>query len=81
MAVPRHGVAVVAVGGTLHVIGGGRKPGLFVSDAHEAFDLFSRGRHAPRVNRRGGEALKPRMLRRAVGGAGSRDPRNDSVSR
>jgi serine/threonine-protein kinase PknK len=40
LAVPRHGVAVVAVGGTLHVIGGGPQPGLFVSDAHEAFDLF-----------------------------------------
>lgn len=40
LAVPRHGVAVVAVGGTLHVIGGGPRPGLFVSDAHEAFDLF-----------------------------------------
>jgi N-acetylneuraminic acid mutarotase len=40
LAVPRHGVAVVAVGGTLHVIGGGAEPGLFVSDAHEAFTLF-----------------------------------------
>jgi kelch motif-containing protein/Kelch motif protein len=40
LAVPRHGVAVVAVGGTLHVIGGGPQPGLFVSDAHEALDLF-----------------------------------------
>lgn len=40
LAVPRHGVAVVAVGGTLHVIGGGPEPGLFVSDAHEAFTLF-----------------------------------------
>jgi hypothetical protein len=40
LAVPRHGVAVVAVGGTLHVIGGGPKPGLFVSDSHEAFELF-----------------------------------------
>ncbi|HZI38646.1 MAG TPA: hypothetical protein VFF24_10100 [Acidimicrobiia bacterium] len=40
LAVPRHGVAVVAVGGTLHVIGGGPQPSLFVSDAHEAFDLF-----------------------------------------
>jgi hypothetical protein len=40
LAVPRHGVAVVAVGGTLHVIGGGPEPGLFVSDAHEAFELF-----------------------------------------
>ncbi|HEV3365331.1 MAG TPA: hypothetical protein VG795_14575, partial [Acidimicrobiia bacterium] len=40
LTVPRHGVAVVAVGRTLHVIGGGPKPGLFVSDAHESFDLF-----------------------------------------
>ena len=40
LAVPRHGVAVVAVGQTLHVIGGGPQPALFVSDAHEAFDLF-----------------------------------------
>ena len=39
LAVPRHGVAVVAVGRTLHVIGGGPRPGLFVSDTHEAFDL------------------------------------------
>ncbi|MGH9009455.1 MAG: protein kinase, partial [Acidimicrobiia bacterium] len=40
LAVPRHGVAVVAVGQTLHVIGGGPQPGLFVSDAHEAIELF-----------------------------------------
>ncbi|HET9773248.1 MAG TPA: kelch repeat-containing protein [Acidimicrobiia bacterium] len=39
LAVPRHGVAVVAVGDTLHVIGGGPQPALFVSDAHEAFHL------------------------------------------
>jgi hypothetical protein len=39
LAVPRHGVAVVAAGRTLHVIGGGPRPGLFVSDTHEAFDL------------------------------------------
>jgi Kelch motif len=37
LAVARHGVAVVAAGRTLHVIGGGPQPGLFVSDAHEAF--------------------------------------------
>jgi hypothetical protein len=37
LAVPRHGVAVVAAGRTLHVIGGGPRPGLFVSDTHEAF--------------------------------------------
>jgi hypothetical protein len=40
LAVPRHGIAVVAVGPMLHVIGGGPEPALFVSDAHEAFELF-----------------------------------------
>jgi hypothetical protein len=40
LAVPRHGVAVVAVGGSLHIIGGGPQPGLFVSDTHEAFEIF-----------------------------------------
>lgn len=39
LEVPRHGVAVVAVDNRLHVIGGGPKPGLFVSDVHEVFDL------------------------------------------
>jgi N-acetylneuraminic acid mutarotase len=39
LEVPRHGVAVVADGHRLHVIGGGPQPGLFVSDVHEAFDL------------------------------------------
>jgi len=39
LEVPRHGVAVVANGKRLHVIGGGPKPGLFVSTTHEAFDL------------------------------------------
>lgn len=39
LEVPRHGLAVVANGNRLHVIGGGPKPGLFVSDTHEAFDL------------------------------------------
>ena len=39
LAVPRHGVAVAAYGNMLHVIGGGTQPGLFVSDAHEAFEL------------------------------------------
>ena len=39
LGVPRHGVAVVAVGRMLHVIGGGPEPGLFVSDAHEAFEI------------------------------------------
>jgi hypothetical protein len=35
LATPRHGLAVVAFGGKLHVIGGGPQPGLFVSAAHE----------------------------------------------
>jgi hypothetical protein len=39
LEVPRHGVAVVAHGNRLHVIGGGPKPGLFTSTTHEAFDL------------------------------------------
>jgi serine/threonine-protein kinase PknK len=39
LAVPRHGVAVAAYGNMLHVIGGGTQPGVFVSDAHEAFEL------------------------------------------
>jgi hypothetical protein len=37
LAVPRHGLAVVAPDRQLHVIGGGPKPGLHVSDAHEIF--------------------------------------------
>jgi hypothetical protein len=39
LEVPRHGVAVVANGKRLHVIGGGPQPGLFTSTTHEAFDL------------------------------------------
>jgi hypothetical protein len=39
LEVPRHGVAVVAEGNRLHVIGGGPHPGLFVSDVHEVFEL------------------------------------------
>lgn len=39
LSVPRHGVAVIAAGNRLHVIGGGPRAGLFVSDTHEAFDL------------------------------------------
>lgn len=35
LAEPRHGLAVVAFDGALHVIGGGPEPGLTVSDAHE----------------------------------------------
>jgi hypothetical protein len=37
LAVPRHGLAVVAPDRQLHVIGGGPKPGLHVSDVHEMF--------------------------------------------
>jgi hypothetical protein len=39
LAVPRHGLAVVAEGRRLHVIGGGPQPGLTVSDAHEVFEF------------------------------------------
>jgi hypothetical protein len=35
LEVPRHGLAVVALDHNLHVIGGGPKPGLHVSDVHE----------------------------------------------
>jgi Kelch motif/Galactose oxidase, central domain len=37
LEVPRHGLAVGAPGDQLHVIGGGPKPGLHVSDVHEVF--------------------------------------------
>lgn len=36
---PRHGLAVVALGGYLHVIAGGPTPGLSASAAHEVFAL------------------------------------------
>lgn len=39
LTTPRHGLAVVAVGSRVHVIGGGPEPGLFVSDAHEVLDI------------------------------------------
>ena len=39
LAVPRHGLAVVGVGRSLHVIGGGPQPGLTVSDTHEVFEF------------------------------------------
>ena len=39
LARPRHGLAVMALGGHLHVVSGGERPGLFVSGAHEALDL------------------------------------------
>jgi hypothetical protein len=36
---PRHGLAVVALDGRLHVIGGGPTPGLSTSATHEIFDV------------------------------------------
>lgn len=36
---PRHGLAVVALGGRLHVVSGGPQPGLTVSATHEVLDL------------------------------------------
>ena len=36
---PRHGLVVVALGSQLHVIGGGRRPGLSVSGIHEVLAL------------------------------------------
>lgn len=36
---PRHGLAVMALAGRLHVVAGGERPGLFVSGAHEALDV------------------------------------------
>jgi Kelch motif len=36
---PRHGLAVVGLGDRLHVIGGGARPGLFVSTAHEVLEF------------------------------------------
>lgn len=39
LAEPRHGLAVVALDGYLHVIGGGPTPGLSVSGAHEVFRI------------------------------------------
>lgn len=35
----RHGLAAASVGGRLHVVGGGPKPGLFVSATHEVLDV------------------------------------------
>lgn len=37
LTMPRHGLAVVALDGALHVISGGDRPGLFVTDTHEVF--------------------------------------------
>jgi hypothetical protein len=36
---PRHGLGVVAFGGTVYVIGGGPEPGLHVSAANESLAL------------------------------------------
>ena len=38
LAVPRHGLAMIA-SGRLHVLGGGPQPGLTVSDTHEVFTV------------------------------------------
>jgi hypothetical protein len=42
MALPRHGLAVVALDGWLHLIAGGPSPGPSVNSAHEIFDLTGR---------------------------------------
>ncbi len=39
LEVARHGLVVVALGGFLHVIGGGPEPGLTVSDVHEVIPV------------------------------------------
>lgn len=39
LAAPRHGLAVAAFVGRLHVIAGGPEPGLTVSGGHEVFDV------------------------------------------
>jgi N-acetylneuraminic acid mutarotase len=36
---PRHGLAVVALGRRVYVVGGGPQPGLRVSDANEAIEV------------------------------------------
>jgi hypothetical protein len=36
---PRHGLAVVGIGSRVYVIGGGPRPGLFVSAANESLDV------------------------------------------
>lgn len=41
LATPRHGLAVVGRGQRLHVVSGGPQPGLFVSGAHEFFEIRS----------------------------------------
>ncbi|MBI2168166.1 MAG: hypothetical protein HYU28_01505, partial [Actinobacteria bacterium] len=39
LSVPRHGLAVVALGSDLHVVSGGPQPGLTVSGEHEVFEI------------------------------------------
>lgn len=39
LSIPRHGLAVASLGRFLHVAGGGPRPGLSVSGAHEVFGL------------------------------------------
>jgi hypothetical protein len=39
MTVPRHGLAVVAVGDDLHLISGGPEPGFAFSVEHEVLEL------------------------------------------
>ena len=39
MSVPRHGLAVVAVGNRIHLVAGGPQPGFSFSDAHEVLQL------------------------------------------
>lgn len=39
LAEPRHGLAAASLGGRLHVVGGGPRPGLFVSATHEVLDV------------------------------------------
>ncbi len=36
---PRHGLAVVGIASTVHVVGGGPQPGLSVSAANESLDV------------------------------------------
>jgi hypothetical protein len=36
---PRHGLAVVGIGSRVYAVGGGPRPGLFVSGANESLDL------------------------------------------
>lgn len=42
LEIARHGLAVAALGSRLHVVGGGPRVGLAVSDVHEVFDFEPR---------------------------------------